>query len=75
MTYDKTIYVITYLASLGTREITYLFNINKDHKGKETPRHISVKIHLWTVFYKCIVCFFTFNRFSRLLEKVFHVQI
>ena len=76
MTYGKTIYMITYLVSLETREISYLFNTNKYRKGEDTPRHIPVEIHLSTVFYKCIiVCFQTFDKFSKHLEKVFHVQI
>ena len=36
MTYDKTIYMIKYLVSFGTREISYLFNRNI----------IKAKIHL-----------------------------
>ena len=75
MTCGKTIYMITYLVSLGTREISYLFNTSKYRKGEDTPRHISVKMHMSTVFYKCIVCFQVFDRFSRHLQKVFHVQI
>ena len=43
MTYDKIIYVMTYLVSFKTREISYLFIINKYHKGEDTP--ISVEIH------------------------------
>ena len=43
MTYDKTIYMTTYLVSFKTREITYLFSISKYHKGEDTP--ISVEIH------------------------------
>ena len=75
MSYDKTIYMITYLVPLETREISYLFDINKYCKDKDTPTHISVKMHLSTVFYKCIAYFKAFERFSRHLEKVFHVQI
>ena len=75
MTYGKTIYMITYLVSLETREISYLFNANKYHKGEDTPRLIPVEINLATVFYKRIVCFQAFDKFSRHLKKVFHVQI
>ena len=75
MTWGKTIYMITYLVSLETREKRYLFNTNKYRKGEDTPRHISVKTHLSTVFYKCIVCFQVFNKFSRHLQKGIHVQI
>ena len=75
MTYGKTIYMITYLVSLETREITHLFNTNKYHKAEDTPRHIPVEILLSTVFYKCIVCFQTFDKFSENLGKVFFVQI
>ena len=51
MTYGKTIYMIAYLVSLETREISYLINTNnKYHKGEDTPRHIPVKVHLSTVF-------------------------
>ena len=50
ITYDKTIYRTTHLVSLETREISYLFNINKYHKGEDTPRHTSVEIHLPTIF-------------------------
>ena len=75
MTYGKIIYMITYLVSSETREISYLFNTNKYHKGEGTPRLIPVEINLATVFYKCIVCFQAFNKFSRHLEKVFHIQI
>ena len=74
MTYNKTIYMITYVVSLETREISYLFNVNKYHKCEDAPRHTSVEINLSTVFYKCIVCFQAFERFSRHLKKVFHVQ-
>ena len=74
MKYDKTIYMTTYLDFLETRETSYLFNINKYHKCKGTARHTHVKIHLSTVFYKCIVCFQAFERFSRHLKKVFYVQ-
>ena len=34
MTYGKIIYMITYLVSLETREISHLFNTNKYHKGE-----------------------------------------
>ena len=61
------------LVSLKTKEISYLFNINKYHKCEDTPRQ-TVEIHLSTVFYKCIVCFGAFERFSRHLKKEFHVQ-
>ena len=74
MTYDKTVYMITYLVFLETREISYLFNISKYHKWKDTARHTHVEIHLSAVFYKCIVCSKAFERFSRHLKKVFHVQ-
>ena len=40
--------MITYLVSLETREISYLFDMNKYHIGEDTPRHISVEIHLNT---------------------------
>ena len=49
MTCGRIIYVITYLVFLETREISYLFNTNKYHKDEDTPRHISVEIHLPTV--------------------------
>ena len=75
MTYGETIYMITYLVSLETREIGYLFNTSEYRKGEDTLRHIPVEIHLSTVFYKCIVCFQAFDKFLRHLEKVFHVQI
>ena len=74
MTYDKTVYMITYLVFLDTREISYLFNITKYHKCEDTARHTHVKMHLSTVFYKCIVCFQVFERFLRHLEKEFYVQ-
>ena len=74
MTYDKTVCMTTFLVFLETREISYLFNINKYHKCEDTARHTHVKIHLSTVFYKCIVCFQAFERFSRHLKKVFYVQ-
>ena len=32
------------------KEISYLFNINKYHKGEDTRRYISVEIHLLTIF-------------------------
>ena len=73
MAYGKTIYMITYLVSLETRQINYSFNTNKYHKAEDTPRHIPVEIHLPTVAYKCMVCFKAFDKFSRHLEKVFHV--
>ena len=58
------------------REISYLFNTNKYQKGEDTPRHIPVEIRLPRVFYKCIIiCFQTFDKFSKRLEKVFHIQI
>ena len=76
MTYGKTFYMITYLVFFGKREISYLFNTNKYHKGEDTLRDIPVEIHLSPVFYKCIIiCFQTFDKFSKHLEKVFHVQI
>ena len=75
MTYDKTIYMIMFLISLKRIEISYSFNINKFHGREDTPRHISVKIHLSTVFYKSTVCFKAFAKFPRHLEKVFHAQI
>ena len=50
MTCGKTIFMITYLVSLEMREISYLFNINKYHTGEDTPRYISVEIHLPTIF-------------------------
>ena len=75
MTCGKIIYMITYLVSLETREISYLFNTNKYHKGGDTPRLIPVEINLAIVFYKRIVCFQAFDKFSRHLKKVFHVQI
>ena len=75
MAYGKIIYMITYLVSLETRKISYLFNTNKYHKDDDTPRLIPVKINLATVFYKLVVCLQTFAKFSRHLEKVFHVQI
>ena len=75
MTYGRIIYMITYLVSLETNEISYSFNINKYHKDEGTPRLISVEINLVTVFYKCIVCVQAFDKFSRHLEKVVHVQI
>ena len=75
MTYGKTIYMITYLVSLES-EISYLFNTNKYQNGEDTPMHIPVEIHMSTVLCKCIiVCFPTFDKFSKHLEKVFHVQI
>ena len=61
--------MITYLLSLERREVSYLSKINKYHTGQDAPRHISVEIHLSTVFYKCIICFQAFDRFSRHLEK------
>ena len=64
-----------YLVSLETSETSYLLNVNKYHKGEDTHRHISVEIHLLKIFYKYIVCFQTFDRFSKHLEKAFHVQI
>ena len=75
MAYGKTICMISYLVSLETREINYLFNTNKYHKVEDTPRHIPVEIHLSTVFYKCMVFFKAFDKFSRHLEKGFQVQI
>ena len=75
MEYGKTVYMITYLVSLETREMNYLINTNKYHKSEDTPRHIPVEIHLSPVFYTCMVCFQAFDKFSRYLEKVFHVQI
>ena len=45
VTHGKSIYMVAYLVSLETREISSLFNTNKYHKGKDTPRHISVEIH------------------------------
>ena len=44
MTYDKTVYMITYLVFLDTREMSYLFNITKYHKCEDTARHTHVKI-------------------------------
>ena len=66
--------MITYLVSLETKEISYLSNTNKYHKGEDTVRHIPVEIHLLTVFYKCIVCFQALDKFSKHLEIVFHVR-
>ena len=63
MTYDKTIYMITYLDFLETRDTSYLFNINKYHKCEDTASYTHVEIHLSAVFYKCIVCFHAFERF------------
>ena len=57
--------MITYLVSLEKIEISYLLNTNKFHKDEDTPRHVSVEIHLLTVFYKCAVCFQAFNKFTR----------
>ena len=74
MTYGIIIYMITYLVSLETREISYLFNANKYHKGEDTPRLIPVEINLATVFYKRIVCFQAFDKFSRHLGKVFQPE-
>ena len=48
--------------------------MNKYHKCEDTLTHTSAEIHLSKVFYKCIVCFQAFKRFSRHLKKVFHVQ-
>ena len=42
--------MITYLVSLETREVSYLFNINKYYKGQDIPKHISVEIHFSAVF-------------------------
>ena len=53
----------------------YLESQSNIYKGEDTPRHISVEIHLSTVFYRCIVYFQAFDIFSRHLKKVFHVQI
>ena len=50
MTHNKITNMITYLVSLETREISYLFNINKYYKGEDIPRHISIEIHFSTVF-------------------------
>ena len=44
--------MITYLVSLESSETSYLFNVNKYHKGEDTPRHISVETHLLGIFYK-----------------------
>ena len=49
MTYGRIIYMITYLVSLETNEISYSFNINKYHKDEGTPRLIPVEINLYCV--------------------------
>ena len=70
MTYGKTIYMITYLVSLEMREISYLFNTNKYHKGKDTPRHIPIKIYLSTVF----SCMFSgFRQIFKTPEKTIYL--
>ena len=75
MTYNKTIYFITSLVSLETRETSILSDTNKYPKCKDTPRHISFEIHLSTVFSKYSVSLLAFGRFSRHLKKVFYIHI
>ena len=40
------------------------------YKYEDMPRCTSVRMHLSTVFYKCIACFQSFDRFSRHLKNV-----
>ena len=54
MIYKKITNMITYLVSLETREISYLFNMNKYYKGEDTPRHISVEIQQSQQFSKSV---------------------
>ena len=52
-----------------------MFDLTNVTEDEDIPRYIFVETHLWIFFYKCIVYFQVFERFSRYLKKVFHVQI
>ena len=62
MTYNKITNVITYLVSLETREVSYLFNMNKHYKDEDTPRHISVEIQQSQQFSKSVFYVFKLLR-------------
>ena len=73
MIYDKTIYMTTYLVSLETRAIGYLFSINRYYKCEDTPNFC--RNTFLNSFLKVYCMLSAFDRFSRHLKKLFQVQI